>query len=173
MEYLTIAAIPLFLTLTGLAIIRYRKLDWNADVGLRLPSSGGLALLWVALFFVLAAAQESFASDPDPRGSWAWRYDATQIAVRVAAVGLIYPLVEEFFFRGVFLGVVRRRFGTIAAVLVPAIIFGFIHTQYEWPMWIVADGILFGLSRVSTGSVFVPMLLHVLGNSYAVWERLQ
>lgn len=173
MENLKIVAIPLFLTAAGVAIVRFRKLDLSKDVGFRAPSSAALLLLWVGLFVALAAAQEIFASGPSARGSWAGRYDATQIAVRIAAIGLIYPIVEEFFFRGVFLGVVRRRFGNVAAVLIPAIMFGLIHTQYDWPVWIIADGILFGVARVTTGSVYVPMLLHILGNSYAVWERLQ
>jgi membrane protease YdiL (CAAX protease family) len=173
MEYLKIAAVPLFLTAAGVAIVRLRRLDWSEDVGFRAPSSAALVLLWVGLFVALAAAQEIFASGPGARGSWAGRYDATQIAVRIAAIGLIYPIVEEYFFRGVFLGVIRRRFGSAAAVLIPAIIFGIIHTQYDWPVWIVADGILFGAARVATGSVYVPMLLHILGNGYALWERLQ
>ena len=173
MEYLTIAAIPLFLTAAGLAIIRFRKLSWRDDVGFRAPSSAAFALLWVALFVLWAGAQEFLGSGPSARGSWAGRYDSTQIAVRIAAIGLVYPIAEEFFFRGVFLGVVRSRFGTAAAVLVPAVIFGLIHTQYDWPVWIVADGLFFGLCRVSTRSVYVPMLLHAMGNSYALWERLQ
>lgn len=173
MEYLKIASIPLFLALVGIAITRFRKLSWSEDVGFKSPSPAALALLWVVLFVAWAAAQEYFASGPSDRGSWAGRYDASQVAVRIAAIGLIYPVVEEFFFRGVFFGVLRRRFGTAAAVLVPAIIFGLIHTQYDWPLWIVADGILFGVARATTGSLYVPILLHALGNSYALWERLQ
>jgi hypothetical protein len=173
MEYLKIAAIPLFLTAIGIAIVRFRNLSWSEDVGFRAPTSAALALLWVILFIAWAAAQEYFASGPSARGSWVGRYDSTQVAVRIAAIGLIYPVVEEFFFRGVFLGVVRRRFGTVAGILIPAIVFGLIHTQYDWPVWIVADGIFFGLARIATGSIYVPMLLHALGNSFAVWERLQ
>ncbi len=89
MEYLKIAAIPLFLTAAGLAIVRFRKLSWDDDVGFRSPSSAALALLWVALFVIWAAAQEYLAYGSSARGSWAGRYDATQLAVRIAPVGQV------------------------------------------------------------------------------------
>jgi len=37
---------------------------------------------------------------------------------------------------------------------------------------ILADGLFFGLARHRTGSVVVPIVLHGVGNSYAVYQRL-
>jgi membrane protease YdiL (CAAX protease family) len=34
---------------------------------------------------------------------------------------------------------------------------------------IVVDGILLGLARWRTGSVFVPIVMHALYNLYAIW----
>jgi membrane protease YdiL (CAAX protease family) len=172
MEYLKIAAIPLLLTVVGIAIVRFRKLSWVDDVGFKVPAPVPAAA-WAAAFVALALAQEAFAGGESVRGTWLDKYDGTQIAVRIASVGLIYPIVEEFFFRGVFLGAARRKIGTAAAVIVTSVIFGLIHTQYSFPVWIVADGLLFALCRVQTGSVYLPMLFHIAGNSYGVWERLQ
>ncbi|HEX9933542.1 MAG TPA: CPBP family intramembrane glutamic endopeptidase [Allosphingosinicella sp.] len=172
MEYLKIAATPLLLAIVGLAIVRFRKLSWTDDVGFRAPAAGA-AVAWTAAFLALAVAEELFASGESARGTWLGKYDTTQIAVRIVAVGLIYPIVEEFFFRGVFLGAARQKIGTVAAVVVTSVVFGLIHTQYSWPVWIVADGLLFALCRVNTGSIYLPMLFHVLGNGYGVWERLQ
>jgi membrane protease YdiL (CAAX protease family) len=39
-------------------------------------------------------------------------------------------------------------------------------------LFVFADGVLYGVARVRSGSVYVAMLLHALGNGYAVWERL-
>lgn len=39
-------------------------------------------------------------------------------------------------------------------------------------MLAAVDGLFFGLARHRTGSVLVPMLLHSLGNGYAVYQRL-
>ncbi|HYG29149.1 MAG TPA: CPBP family intramembrane glutamic endopeptidase [Allosphingosinicella sp.] len=172
MDYLTIALTPLLLTVAGLLIVRFRKLSWRDDVGFRVPGLGGL-LFWCAIFVIFAAVGE-LVTDSDAAGSWRGRYSAADLAIRVAAVALIYPVAEEFFFRGVFLGVLRRRFGDVAAVFLPAVIFGLIHIQYDWQgmLFVALDGLIFGVARVRTGSVYVPMLLHILGNSYAVWERL-
>jgi membrane protease YdiL (CAAX protease family) len=172
MEYVKIAAIPIFLTLAGVAIVRFRRLSWAGDVGFTLPSVAA-TVAWSGAFLALMIVQELSATGESPRGTWLENYDATQIAVRILAVGLLYPIVEEFFFRGVFLGVARRRIGTAAAVVVTSVIFGVIHTQYSFPIWAIADALLFALCRVSSGSIYLPMLFHVVGNSYAVWERLQ
>ena len=172
MDYLIILATPAFFVAVGVTIVRFRKLSWRDDVGLRLPSAGQTAI-WMAAFVLLFIAQEQFAQGDEAWGSWRGKYDAGQVAIRIVAISLLYPLAEEFFFRGVALGAIARRFGSVAAVLITAAAFALLHTQYDWPVWILFDGLLFGLSRVSSGSVYLPMLLHVIGNTYSVWERLQ
>jgi hypothetical protein len=171
-DILRIALIPLVLTAAALAIVRFRRLGWRDDVGFKAPRLVDL-LFWCALFFLIAAVGELTAQG-DPTGSWRGRYSGADLAIRLIAVPLVYPIAEEFFFRGVFLGVVRRRFGDVAGVVVPALVFGLIHIQYDWRgmAFVFLDGLIFGVARVRSGSVFVPMLLHVGGNSYAVWERL-
>ncbi|MEA3017867.1 MAG: protease family protein [Sphingomonadales bacterium] len=172
MDYVKIAATPLLLVAAGLLIIRFRRLSWREDVGFAAPRPVDV-IVWVAVFVAAAALAELFA-EADPAGSWRDRYSGADLAIRLLAVPLIYPIAEEFFFRGVFLGVIRRRFGTAAAVALPAIMFGLIHVQYDWRAmaFVALDGLIFGIARVRTGSVYVPMLLHVIGNSWAVWERL-
>jgi hypothetical protein len=172
MDYLMIALTPVLLPVVGLLIVRFRKLAWRDDVGFKAPRLADL-LFWCAIFAIFAALAE-LATESGASGSWRGKYSAADLAVRVAAVALLYPVAEEFFFRGVFLGVVRRRFGDVAAVVLPALVFGLIHIQYDWQgmLFVALDGLIFGIARVRTGSVYVPMLLHVLGNSYAVWERL-
>jgi membrane protease YdiL (CAAX protease family) len=172
MDYLKIAATPVLLIAVGLLIIRFRRLSWRDDVGFMAPRPVDI-VLWVAVFVAVAALAELFAQS-DPEGSWRGRYSGADLAIRLLAVPLLYPIVEEFFFRGVFLGVVRRRLGTAAAVIVPAVMFALIHVQYDWGgmAFVALDGLIFGIARVRTGSVYVPMLLHVIGNSWAVWERL-
>ena len=167
-----IALTPMLLTAIGLLIVRFRKLAWRDDVGFKAPGLRPF-LFWCAIFLIIATIGES-VTDSGAGQSWRGKYSAADLAVRVAAVALLYPIAEEFFFRGVFLGVVRRRFGDVAAVALPALIFGLIHIQYDWQgmAFVALDGLIFGIARIRTGSVCVPMLLHIMGNGYAVWERL-
>ncbi|HEU5303211.1 MAG TPA: CPBP family intramembrane glutamic endopeptidase, partial [Gemmatimonadales bacterium] len=66
------------------------------------------------------------------------------------------------------------RLGPAGAILIPAAIFALVHVQYSMPekMLIAVDGVFFGLARYRTGSVLMPILLHSLGNAYAVAQRL-
>jgi membrane protease YdiL (CAAX protease family) len=162
------------LALFGLAMVKFRRLSWVDDVGLKRP--GALdAAIWGLGFLILVLVLELVAGDGQHVGGWRGKYDAANLAIRILAVGLIYPVAEEFFFRGALLGLVRRRFGDVVGILVPAIVFALVHIQYDWRgmAFILLDGLIFGLARVRTGSLYVAMLLHVIGNSYAVWERLQ
>ena len=164
---------PVMLALFGLAMVKFRKLDWREDVGFKPPALRDAAI-WAIGFLILVLALELLVGDGEKMGAWRGKYDSANLAVRIVAVGLIYPVAEEFFFRGALLGMVRRRFGDLAGIVLPALLFGLIHIQYDWRgmAFVMLDGLIFGIARVRTGSVYVAMLLHVIGNGYAVWERV-
>ena len=87
----------------------------------------------------------------------------------------IAPLAEEVAFRGTMYGdFMKRGLHPALAILLPAVAFTAVHLQYSGPglLFILVDGIIFGLARHHTKSLFVPVLLHTLGNAYAVAERL-
>lgn len=170
--FASIALTPVVLLASGLLIIRFRKLSWREDVGFRAPRLVDV-ILWCAIFMLVDLTAEALATG-DPDGSWRGKYSGADLAIRLVAVPLVYPIVEEFFFRGVFFGVVRRRAGNLAAILAPALVFALIHVQYDWRgmAFVMLSGVLYGLARLHSRSVWVPMLLHVLNNSLAVWERL-
>lgn len=176
MDIAIIFVTPVFLALLGLAIARFRRLSWRDDVGFKRPKVRE-ALMWGVGFLAIAVAGELVANAADlddPGGSWRGKYDAVNLAIRIAAIGLIYPVAEEFFFRGAMLGAITQRFGAVAGVLVSSAAFAAIHLQYDWRgmTFILADALFFAICRVRTGSLYLVMLLHSLGNSYAVWERL-
>ena len=167
---------PLLFATIGFAVIRFRKLSLADDVGFR-PFAAKDLLIWGGAFLVLAVAQEvisNAAGLESSAGSWRGKYGEADLAVRILAVGLLYPIAEEFLFRGVILGAFSRKFGPAAAVILSAIAFAVVHVQYDLigMGFILADGLLFGAARVLGRSVYLPMIFHVLGNSYAVWERI-
>ncbi len=69
---------------------------------------------------------------------------------------------------------VKKGAHPAVAVPLPAAVFALAHFQYFGVglVTIFADGVLFGLARHRTESLFVPVLLHTLGNAYAVGERI-
>jgi hypothetical protein len=94
-------------------------------------------------------------------------------ALLAAAVVLGAPLAEEVIFRGFLLpglaaGAGRR--GRLGAVVVSAALWALIHSQYDlFDMGAVfALGLVFGASRMHTGSLWVPILLHAGVNGFAM-----
>ncbi len=84
------------------------------------------------------------------------------IAVAVAA-----PFFEEFLFRGFLLdGLKNSWIGTTGAIIVTSASWAVIHMQYGWfeITTIFLLGVLFAISKLKTGSLYVPIALHMLMN---------
>jgi membrane protease YdiL (CAAX protease family) len=80
------------------------------------------------------------------------------------------PIMEEAFFRGfLFKGIEYSRLGPIGAIIVAALGWSLLHTQYE--LFYIAvtfgGGLVLGWARFSTQSVYVPIVMHVLWNFVA------
>jgi uncharacterized protein len=90
------------------------------------------------------------------------------LAIVVAA-----PLFEELFFRGfVFAGLAASRLGPYWTIGMTAVVWGGIHQQYE-PLdifFICTGGVILGMARLKTDSVYTPIVLHALMNLVAIVE---
>jgi membrane protease YdiL (CAAX protease family) len=86
---------------------------------------------------------------------------------------LAAPFLEELFFRGFLLDGLRQSFiGPVLAVIITAIFWGVIHTQYELfeMMFIVGMGLILGYARIKTRSIFTPFTMHSMINGIAMIE---
>ncbi len=93
------------------------------------------------------------------------------------AVVIGAPFFEEFLFRGFLFEGLRHSFskltssavGTTLAVLITSGIWAVIHMQYGWIeiISIFAIGIALALARLKTGSLFVPIAMHMMMNLLA------
>jgi membrane protease YdiL (CAAX protease family) len=104
------------------------------------------------------------------RQVWATSSDrATLVAVIVVAA----PIFEELLFRGFLLrGLVSSRLGEHGAVAFSALAWALVHLQYDWYgiAYIFLIGLLFGYARLRTGSLAVPIMLHMLVNAVSTAE---
>jgi CAAX protease family protein len=87
--------------------------------------------------------------------------------------GVIAPVCEEIFFRGILYGFFRR-WGCVAAVLLSTLIFTGAHgIGGRFPVTQAVGGVLFALAYEFGGSLMVPITVHVLGNltifAIALW----
>ena len=86
----------------------------------------------------------------------------------VLSVVFLAPLAEEVLFRGLLFGALSRWLSARWTIILTAVIFALIHMQaiYFLPLFLV--GLLCGWARHKTGSVALPVLLHVLNNGSSV-----
>lgn len=87
------------------------------------------------------------------------------------AIVVMAPLWEEVLFRGfVFAGYERSPVGAAGAILIPALVWAAIHLQYE--MHDIATifflGIVIGVARWRTRSLYVPIAIHLVLNAIAL-----
>jgi membrane protease YdiL (CAAX protease family) len=106
---------------------------------------------------------------------WGSHYSDSVKVIRLFAMIGLAPISEELLFRGLLYHMIEisvlKRVGAIA---ITAVGFAALHYQYGvrgFP-FALADGLLFGIARCSTGSTILTMVLHALGNCYAAYQRL-
>ena len=106
----------------------------------------------------------------DTYQSASWGLPLLAFAVLVTA-----PVSEEFFFRGFMLeGLWRSRLGRIGAVIITAAVWAGIHVQYDWHgiLMIFFGGLILGMARLKTGSLWLCVILHSIQNLIATVEML-
>ncbi|HRP00043.1 MAG TPA: CPBP family intramembrane metalloprotease [Flavobacteriales bacterium] len=163
--------------LIGLGLILLTVFLWKRSkagdfLGLGLPNVRRF-LVWFGIFLLLAAALEVLM-----RSVPAFQTDfmekvlgsTTNRTLLVIGVGIMAPLFEEFLLRGLLFGTVRHIVDEHASVAITAGVFTIMHLQYEVlvMMLILPLGVVLGYARARTGSIWVPILLHVLNNLASV-----
>ncbi|MEY2964154.1 MAG: hypothetical protein RL754_1415 [Bacteroidota bacterium] len=84
-------------------------------------------------------------------------------------VMVLLPAVgEEFFFRGVVQKLLQRSLAYPVAVLFTALFFALVHQQPLSMLPIFFMGLIFGYVKIWTGSLWAPVLLHLINNAYAL-----
>lgn len=90
--------------------------------------------------------------------------------VLLLGVGIVAPIFEELLFRGFMYKGLANKYGGISAAIITSLIFAAIHIQYN-PLIIILlipVGLILGLSRYYTKSIWVPIILHCINNSSGI-----
>ena len=178
--------VPLWLALLGVPLLatnlkgrRSLRVDFglamrwtDVPVGLLL----GLALQ-LGLGIVLQVLYPLVGLDVDRVGESAQELtaDATNgvgVALVILIAAVAAPLFEELFYRGLFLRSVQRRFGDVAAAVVPALVFGLVHLQLFDLLALVLFGIVLGVVTMRVGRLGPAIWAHVAFNLTALLSLL-
>jgi membrane protease YdiL (CAAX protease family) len=94
-------------------------------------------------------------------------------ALTFAMLGMVVPLAEELFFRGLLFGALSPL-GTPAAAAGTIVLFTAAHAQQSWGNWgalvsVFLTGVVLTTLRALSGSTLVPAVAHVLFN-LSLWS---
>jgi membrane protease YdiL (CAAX protease family) len=110
------------------------------------------------------------------RGPWhfsPWtRAPLLQSAWRVLGVCFAGPFLEELVFRGLLFGwLISRGLPAAATITLTALLWSVIHVDYSVAVVsvIFVARLILGLARHRSGSLLLPVALHIVWNLYAVW----
>ena len=136
---------------------------WARDPLFYLAIAAAL-LYWLGLFAY---------SSPRPDLGWPLRE-----TLRFLYPALLYPIIEEWVFRGFIQDFVHRRLkawqlGPLShANIITSLLFTGLHFINHPPLWaaaVLVPSLLFGFFKDRSGSLQAPMLLHIFYNSGYFW----
>ena len=170
--------IQIALTLFTIAIVfaacKFRKLPIRETLGLKVPDTRTF-LFWIGLYLPIFAITEAAYFGLGLAKGNVWEYQGYITVIRILKIALPGPIAEELVFRGLlFVRISRAKPGPIAAVFLTAIFFAAAHFRYDFMdiLFILVDGLYYGWVRHKTGSVIIPIVLHIFGNTVAIVEFL-
>lgn len=164
--------------IAGIVIIAaiYAKNDYKTLFSLRVPSLlsvvGSIIFIFGGYFLAIFIAvilspimpgssqvvNETFGTILDGIGFW-------QAALIIAVIG---PICEEIVFRGYLFSGLRSKGNVKFAILFSSLIFGIYHMSLLKLFTTGFLGILLCLAVEFSGSIFVPMLMHIINNAFSV-----
>lgn len=88
------------------------------------------------------------------------------LSVYILSVAVVPALTEEFLFRGVLLGILRK-YGESFAVVTSALLFGLMHHNFVQLPFAFVGGLVFGYITIYTGSIVPAMIVHFANNLFS------
>jgi hypothetical protein len=158
-------------------ISKRKKLSFKEDIGLVIPRVKE-TILW-GLAFVLLLMLDDYLyklNVSETIESWVGKYSTIEMVIRALGIVVLAPIAEELLFRGLLYARIKNtKLKIVGAVIIPALIFAFVHIQYSELLTIgiiFIDGVFYGLARHYSKSVVLAILLHAFANLGAILERL-
>ena len=146
--------------------LRYNQPLW-ASLGWKLPFRGMAACLvgGPPLAFAIGALGYALHTPQIKLPFDQMLIDRPTTVLFALFVVVFGPISEELAFRGFLMPLLARSFGSVAAIVVSAAVFGSIHApEYQWSwrhaLLVSLAGAVFGWARYITGSTAASTFLH-------------
>jgi membrane protease YdiL (CAAX protease family) len=167
--------LPAFTIAIMLIVAKRKGLSLSDGLGLRMPEPK-FAIIFLVGWICLIALEEYATQGVAGTEVKAWpAYPPLILGLRILAVGMLGPISEELVFRGLLLRIVSRtRVGIYGAIVIIAAVWSALHVGYA-PIFLAqvfTDGILLGLARHFSKSLYVPIAMHMIGNLFSIYQSL-
>jgi membrane protease YdiL (CAAX protease family) len=127
-----------------------RGLIWSVCFGIA-------AVVLFAVLLVAGVNPLKLVRTPMPSAPW-------QVFIFFLVGGVIGPVWEEIFFRGIIFGFFRH-WGVYAAILISTALFVLPHYDgHHLPLTQIVGGIVFAVAYEKEKNLMVPVTIHCLGN---------
>jgi membrane protease YdiL (CAAX protease family) len=126
-----------------------KGLIWSAAFGI--ATVIGFAVLWMAGLNPLGLVRSPLPRQP------------LNLAIFFVVGGLVGPVTEEVFFRGILYGFFKR-WGKWTAIVLSSLIFVLFHPLNGFPLPQAVGGVVFALAYATSQSLMAPITIHILGN---------
>jgi membrane protease YdiL (CAAX protease family) len=158
----------------GMLGLARRRYSW-ADIGL-VKTSRGWVLAAVGLFIVLrivvtvmafALAQIGITS-MQPQAFAPEGFSVGAAAGMIIFAGILVPIAEEVFFRGVLYRWLRDKWGVGIGIIVSGIVFGLVHIEPATAIPAMVLGWVLAWAFERSKSLWPSILIHILNNTFAL-----
>ncbi len=117
-----------------------------------------------ALFLNIVLSLTGLVNSSETYQEVATRQYSVAFARGLLLYGLLYPLLEEVIFRGIFFALLRRWIPWVAAALISAVLFGIYHGNIVQGIYAACVGFLLAYLYERLGSFWFPFLGHCSAN---------
>jgi hypothetical protein len=90
------------------------------------------------------------------------------LSLAITFIVIVGPIAEELFFRGLFYNALKKSIGVFQAMLATSVLFAVLHMNVLGFLPIFGLALLFVILYEKSGSLKVPIFLHMLHNGFLV-----
>jgi membrane protease YdiL (CAAX protease family)/tetratricopeptide (TPR) repeat protein len=160
------SAVPIILSTLGPNRRRVWRASGLSGRTLLLYGVGGFALIFLVLQgydWIYTRAMQA-ALPMQPTAVMIAKAKAGSVWLTYACVAVALPMTEEILFRGYLFEALQRYCPDALVVILTAFGFALVHFQWFYFAPLFGFGLVQGWVKLRTGSLWVPVLLHVLNN---------
>lgn len=130
-------------------------------IGISFCAFSNIASSYVTMFLEKIGFATAYGASSEPPDS------IFIFILALISTALVPGMVEEFAFRGILYGALKK-YGEGFAILSTAVIFGVLHGNISQIPFAFLVGLVLGYIRAKTGSVWICVIVHAINNSISV-----